>query len=84
MEGALWGETVRTVEQLHHMIILRLLAFAERSWHRASWETIADHEKREFQQKMDWTQFVNHLGYKVLPQLEHEGFAYYLPLPGAK
>jgi len=83
MEGALWGETVRTVEQLHHMIILRLLALAERSWHRALWETM-DGEKQAFKQRMDWTLLVNHLGYKELPKLEKAGFAYYLPLPGAK
>lgn len=81
MEAALWGETVRAVEHLHTMVVLRLLALAERAWYRAPWEgrPEIDHSNQQ-----DWANFVNHLGYRELQKLEEEGFEYYLPLPGAR
>ena len=38
MQGHLWSETVRKSEQLDDMIFPRLLALAERAWHKSSWE----------------------------------------------
>ena len=34
MQGHLWSETVRTKEDMDYMIFPRLLAVAERAWHK--------------------------------------------------
>ncbi|KNC80980.1 hypothetical protein SARC_06670 [Sphaeroforma arctica JP610] len=36
--AGVWSETVRTDDQFEHMMFPRLLAIAERAWHRAEWE----------------------------------------------
>ena len=38
IQGAVWTEMIRTPEHLHHQLFPRLLALAERAWHRAPWE----------------------------------------------
>ena len=42
MQSQLWSEVVRTSEALDSMIFPRLVAMAERAWHRADWETMDD------------------------------------------
>lgn len=34
MQAHLWSEVVRTKSHLHYMIFPRILAFAERAWHK--------------------------------------------------
>ena len=34
IQGELWSETTRTSSQFHSMILPRLLALAERAWHK--------------------------------------------------
>ncbi|MCC5901052.1 MAG: beta-N-acetylhexosaminidase [Halomonas sp.] len=89
-----WGETVRSETQMEYMIFPRLLALAERAWHRADWEldyrpgqefiggqtSYVDHEALT----EDWQRFANLLGQRVLPLLDRDGIAYRLPLPGAR
>jgi len=38
MQGQTWSETIRTDGQYYEMAFPRVLAVAERAWHRASWE----------------------------------------------
>lgn len=38
MEGQIWSETIRTREQLEYMAFPRMIALAERAWHRDDWE----------------------------------------------
>ena len=38
MQGHLWTEIVRTSEQMDFMNFPRVLALAERAWHKAEWE----------------------------------------------
>ncbi|MFC7368177.1 beta-N-acetylhexosaminidase [Vreelandella zhaodongensis] len=89
-----WGETVRSEAQMEYMTFPRLLALAERAWHRAEWEldyrpgqafaggetSFVDHETLT----EDWQRFANLLGQHVLPRLDRDGIAYRLPLPGAR
>ena len=82
MAGALWSETVRTPEQLHSMIFPRILALAERAWHKASWETEKDLVKRKSLKKKDWEEFANTLGYKELARLDKMNINYRVPPPG--
>ncbi|MFN3129805.1 family 20 glycosylhydrolase, partial [Roseibium sp.] len=49
MQGQTWSETVRTETQHQEMTFPRVLAVAERAWHRGSWE-------------LDWTPNQNYQG----------------------
>ena len=94
LSAQLWSEIVRTDAQMEYMMYPRLLAVAERAWHKADWET--DYQKdREYeqgkthyvdQQKLldDWTRFANVVGQKALSKLDLAAIDYRLPLPGAK
>ncbi|KAL9962574.1 hypothetical protein ACROYT_G031685 [Oculina patagonica] len=83
LEGAMWGELVRTAGQMHGMIFPRLLALAERAWHKASWENLEGEERdRKFDE--DWVKFANTLGYRELGRLDKMGVAYRVPPPVAR
>jgi hexosaminidase len=87
MEGALWGETVRTAEQLEYMVFPRLLALAERAWHRGNWEP-ADGNDYAAPIDMnnlaaDWQRFANVLGHKELKKVERSGVQFRVEVPGA-
>ena len=88
LEGSLWSETVRTRAQLEEMIFPRMLALAERAWHRAPWEpadganVAARIDRRALD--TDWERFANVLGHKELPKLESAGVPYRLEVPGAR
>lgn len=93
MQGQLWSETVRTPEQFDYMIFPRLLALAERAWHKASWEldyvpgttftggvtSLVDTNARD----ADYALFARVLALKELPKLDAAGVAYRIPVPGA-
>lgn len=80
IQGQVWSETIRTAEQLEKMIYPRLLALAERAWHRGSWEP----EKASDSARADWQSFASRLGEIELYRLQASGSAHYLPPPGAK
>ncbi|EDO46502.1 predicted protein [Nematostella vectensis] len=84
MTGALWTETVRTADQMDSMVFPRLLALAERAWHKASWEDVKEEEERNRKEKEDWEKFANFLGYKELGRLDKMGIKYHIPVPGAR
>ena len=84
MQGQLWSETVRTADQMNAMIFPRMIAVAERAWHKASWEDITDKKDREAKRTEDWVKFANTLGYKELGRLDEMGLAYHLAPPGAR
>lgn len=79
IQGQVWSETIRTAEQLEQMIYPRLLALAERAWHKGSWEP----EKTSDSAKADWQSFAKRLGTIELKRLQLSGSVHYLPPPGA-
>ena len=79
IQGQLWSETVRTEEQLEQMIYPRLLALAERAWHKAAWEETQDENAR----LNDWQRFANRVSQVELNKLQSIGSYFYLPPPGA-
>ncbi|MGY4877924.1 beta-N-acetylhexosaminidase [Vreelandella aquamarina] len=94
ISGQAWSETVRSETQMESMIFPRLLALAERAWHRGEWELDVQpgqvfdggetsHVNREVLNE-DWQRFANLLGQRILPRLEQDGITYRLPLPGAR
>lgn len=93
MQGQLWGETVRTPEQADYMMFPRLLALAERAWHRASWEldyasgtSYSANTNRVDDDSLaeDWAGFAAVLGHKELAKLDAAGVQYRIPVPGAR
>lgn len=95
LEAAIWSETVRSADRLDSMVWPRLLAVAERGWHKADWESMQasckDGEQdcpelraRRKAKMLSWTKFANIVGRKELRRLETLGIRYYLPRPGAR
>lgn len=93
LSAQLWSETVRNDEQYEYMVFPRVLAAAERAWHKAEWEN--DYKVGvEYSQQTnlvnksalnrDWTRFANIVGQRELAKLEKAGIDYRLPIPGAK
>ena len=80
----MWSELIRTADQMHSMIFPRLLAIAERAWHKGSWEDLADEGERKRAVANDWVKFANTLGYKELGRLDKMGLAYHVPSPKAR
>ncbi|XP_029635231.1 N,N'-diacetylchitobiase [Octopus sinensis] len=84
IQGQLWSELVRTSEQLECMVFPRLIAMAERAWHKASWEDETDKCKRDAESTKDWASLAKTLGTKELSRLEQAHIAYHLVPPGAR
>ncbi len=80
IQGQVWTETIRTAEQLEPMLYPRLLALAERAWHRADWE--ADTPDISARQA-DYASFAGALVQRELPRLQAAGIGFYLAPPGA-
>lgn len=84
VEAAVWSETMRTADHMYSMIFPRLLALAERAWHKAPWEGIKDRPMQDRERTSDWVNFANTLGYKELSRLDKMGVAYHVTPPGAR
>jgi len=88
LEGAQFSETVRSDENVDYMVFPRLLALAERAWHRADWEpadgTAHDAPIDKAKLTTDWQRFANVLGHKELPKLDKAQVAYRIEVPGAQ
>lgn len=82
MQASLWGEFIQSNEDFEYMLCPRLLAFAERAWHKADWEAASTETELRELRDADWTDFANTLGYKELPFLERMNIKYRLPVPG--
>jgi len=84
VEASLWTEMVRTSEQVDYMLFPRLLAVAERAWHKADWQSAETSSQMRARRFQDWEQFANTVGYKELRNLEHHGIQYRLSPPGVR
>ena len=96
MQGQLWSELLRSDELVEHMLFPRVLAMAERAWHKAEWEVPYNHkglnylpDTKYFSDTMkirrdnDWNRFAHILAYKELAKLELAGIDYHIPMVGA-
>ncbi|RZQ53062.1 beta-N-acetylhexosaminidase [Pseudoalteromonas phenolica] len=81
IQGQVWSETIRTEDQVLRMVFPRILAVAERAWHKASWEG-SKIEPKAFAK--DWHTYAAALSVKELAKLERDGVNVNLPVPGAK
>lgn len=79
IQAELWTETVRSDEQAEYMLFPRLLAVAERAWHKGAFENPEGIKSKS----VEWTKFANAVGYHELPRLDKMGVRYRVPPPGA-
>ena len=75
---------MRTKTQAHGMLFPRVLALAERAWHKAAWEDTTPPQARDTLRDADWERFANAVGSKELARLDALGIAYRVPPPGAR
>lgn len=93
MQGQTWSETIRTTDEYYEMVFPRMLAVAERAWHRASWE-LDWHPSAMYnlttglvpKDKLaeDYNGFISTLGCKELLKIRKLGISYRVPPPGAR
>ena len=97
IQGQLWSENVRTDQIAEYKIFPRVIALAERAWHKAGWAVpynysgaVYDQNSNTFtpdkraERDVKWKLFSNTLGQKELPKLDLAGITYRLPTVGAK
>jgi hexosaminidase len=91
-QAQLWSETVRNDTIADYMLFPRLLAFAERAWHRADFEppyrpgasyAYGDGQVDPRKLTAEWQQFAEKLP-QQLRELERLGVFYRLAPPGAR
>jgi hexosaminidase len=88
----MWSELIRTSSRMDWMLWPRLLALAERSWHKADWEQPKSMVQtsdgftmfNDTALSADWAVFATTVGHKETRRLEVQGVEYYLPRPGAR
>ena len=83
MQGSMFSDLIRTEENVHYSLFPKILALAERAWHKAVWEDESDKSKRDKAKKEDWDKFRAILGHQELPRLEKSNLAYRVSPPGA-
>ena len=81
IQAYLYTQQLRDIKTIHYQLFPRLLAFAERAWNKADWESnnFPDREKRFAE---DWENFANKVGYKELKRLQKLSIHYRIPPPG--
>lgn len=90
MQGQAWAEIIRTDQQFEYMVYPRLLALAERAWHRADWERPYREGERyklgetDLVDKValarDWQGFESVVERRELPKLERAGIGHRVPV----
>ncbi len=97
VQAQLWSEMVRSDDIAEYMIFPRLIALAERAWHKPGWAVPYDHQGKLFTQDSNyftqaqrkkmadsWSIFSQVLAEKELIKLDRLGIKYRLPTAGAK
>lgn len=85
IHGILFSETVRTSADIDYMIFPRLVALAERAWHKAPFEDEGlTKAQRETRFEEEWESFARTLGTKEFERLENLNVEYRIPPPGGR
>lgn len=92
LQGQIWSETVRSDDQVEYMLFPRVLALAERAWHKGDWEpayrpgtayAFGDGKVNEAALLQDWRSFAGRMGVHQT-FLEAAGIDYRLAPPGGR
>jgi hexosaminidase len=91
IQGQAWSEIIRTDQQFEYMVYPRLLALAERAWHRADWERPYREGERyklgetdhvdKLALARDWQGFASVVEQRELAKLKLAGVGYRSPMP---
>ncbi len=97
LQGHLWTETTRSDSQADHMIFPRLIALAERAWHKAEWEVDYNYQGQLYSQNsgimtaqqqlarsQSWNRFANLLTQKEFEKLDRYRIDYRIPTVGGR
>jgi hexosaminidase len=85
LQAPVWSEIIKSDELLEYMLLPKLFGLAERAWAKdPAWATEIDSSKSAQQYNRAWSEFINVLGKKELPRLDHYsgGYNYRIPTPG--
>lgn len=85
LQAPLWSEVLHSKERFEYLFLPKILGLAERSWTPdPNWANEIDSTKRKLYYEKDWGNFVNVLGQRELPRLNHYagGFEYRIPTAG--
>ena len=93
MQAQVWTTKIRNEDHLFGLMFPRLIVFAERAWHNASWEKsfrtrqnvnedfpLPDYAARD----VDWARVASIIGHRELKRLEAYGIKPRIPAPGAR
>lgn len=96
MQAHLWSEMVRSDQIAEYLLFPRLMAIAERAWHKAEWEPEYIYEGAVYSKdsgfftqenkrlrEADWRVFANLIGQKEMAKLERADWLFRLPTIGA-
>ena len=86
IQGLLWAENLRSVDQMEYLLLPKILGVAERAWAKdPAWAQATDKAAGEREYARAWSVFVQQVGRRELPRLDYfaGGFAYRIPWPGA-
>jgi hexosaminidase len=84
LQAPLWSEIITSAERMEYLLLPKVLGLAERSWAPdPAWANEKNESKAASLYKKAWSEFVNVLGKKELPRLDHHagGFQYRIPPP---
>ena len=87
LQSQIWSEKIRGPQELEYMLLPKLLGFAQRAWSKTpEWVLTENKVEADTAYQKDWNWFVNILGKRELPRLNHYagGFNYRIPTAGAK
>lgn len=96
IQGHIWSETVPTDTELEYRVFPRILALAERAWHKPEWELSYNYDGEVYnkdtqnftsyakaQRDQDWNRFASIVGGKEFVKLDRANIAYRVPTVGA-
>ena len=96
LQGHLWSENVRSDRQAQYMLFPRLIALAERAWHKPEWAPDYNYQGGEYggesqifndamrnKRDQNWNRFATVLAKKEFPKLDRLGVFYRIPTVGA-
>lgn len=96
ISGQLWSETLRSDDATEYMVFPRLLALAERAWHKPSWElpynangAAYGPSSNQFNDQLrrardaDFNSFATVVGEREMAKLDLAKIRYRVPTPGA-
>jgi len=85
IQAPLWSEIIKTPERFEYMLLPKLFGVAERAWAKnPEWATETDTVKSTAMYNQDWSEFLNIIGKREMPRLNHYsgGYNYRIPTPG--